>query len=169
MESSFAEFGERNPCTGCPAPCCLMQLIPHRPPATFMDIDFMHYMLLFPNTEVVITFNGEWSLIKWEQCTEFDPITLTCKLHNTPQKPRTCTMYNPYNCWYKKSFVLDDTQQVYRLNLERFSVWVEELQFAEDGQIISAPDFERSLEILRDMPIMRHLGQLTADALASSR
>jgi hypothetical protein len=130
-----------------------MQLIPHRTPVTFMDIDFLRYMLLFPDTEVVVTLNGEWSILKWEQCVEFDVSTHTCKLHNTADKPRTCSMYNPYNCWYKKAFVLNDSNQVYRLDLARFNLWVAELQFAEDGKINSAPDFERSLEILKDTAI----------------
>ncbi len=167
MESSFAEFRQRNPCAGCPAPCCQLQLIPHRVPATFMDIDFLHYMLLFPHTEVVITLNGEWSILKWEQCSEFDTCTHTCKLHNTSDKPRTCAMYNPYNCWYKRAFVLNDSHQVYRLDLVRFNQWVTELQFGEDGKIISAPNFERSLEILKDMPIEPYLETLIEDALES--
>ncbi len=166
-ELTFTEFSQRNPCAGCPAPCCLMQLIPHRVPATFMDIDFLHYMLLFPYTEVVVTLNGEWSIVKWERCSEFEASNHTCKLHNTLDKPRTCSMYNPYNCWYKRSFVLDGSHQVYRLDLARFNLWVTELQFSEDGKIISAPNFERSLEILRDMPIKPYLETLTTGALES--
>jgi len=167
MESNFTEFSERNPCVGCPAPCCQMQLIPFKTPMTFMDIDFLHYMLLFPKTEVVVALNGEWSIIRWEACREFDTSTNTCKLHNTTAKPQTCAMYNPYNCWYKRSFVLNGSHQIYRMNLARFEVWVNEIQFAEDGQIVKAPDFERSLAILKDMPIEPRLEAMTADVLAS--
>jgi hypothetical protein len=167
MELTFEEFSQKNPCIGCPAPCCQMQLIPHRTPATFMDIDFLRYMLLFPHTEVVVTLNGEWSILKWEQCSEFEDSSHTCKLHNTSDKPRTCVMYNPYNCWYKRAFVLNDSHQVYRLDLTRFNLWVTELQFSEDGKIISAPNFERSLEILKDIPIEPYLEALTTDAVES--
>jgi hypothetical protein len=153
VEMSFTEFNEKNPCTGCPAPCCQMQLIPFKVPATFMDIDYLRYMLLFPRTEFSVTLTGEWSIIKWEDCREFDAGTHTCKLHNTAAKPRICAMYNPYNCWYKKSFVLNDVQQVYRMDLERFNTWVDELKFAPDGKITQAPDFERSVEVLKDIPI----------------
>lgn len=166
-ELTFTEFSQKNPCAGCPAPCCRMQLIPHRTPATFMDIDFLCYMLLFPKTEVVITPNGEWSILKWEQCSEFEASTHTCRLHNKSDKPRTCAMYNPYNCWYKRSFVLKDSNQVYRLDFVRFDLWVKDLQFGEDGKIISAPNFEKSLEILKDLPIESYLETFTSDTLES--
>jgi hypothetical protein len=167
MEVSFAKFSQLNPCAGCPAPCCQLQLIPHRTPATFMDIDFLHYMLFFPHTEVVVTLNGDWSIVKWESCREFDAAAHTCRLHNTPAKPRTCAMYNPYNCWYKKNFVANQSQQVYRLDLVRFNTWVGELQFAGDGKIIAAPDFERALEVLKDLPIGPCLDMQNTDGLSS--
>jgi|WetSurMetagenome_2_1015567.scaffolds.fasta_scaffold643876_1 hypothetical protein len=166
MVVNFERFSQANPCAGCPAPCCQLQLIPHRTPATFMEIDFLHYMLMFPRTEVVVTINGDWSIVKWENCGEFEAAAHTCRLHNTAAKPRTCAMYNPYNCWYKKSFVGRNSQQLYRLNLARFEVWVNELQFAEDGKIMTAPDFERSLEVLKDMPIEPCLEPLGSEGLS---
>lgn len=164
---NFMEFGQSNPCVGCPAPCCRMQLIPYRAPTTFMDMDFVYYMLLFPHTEVVVTRNGDWYVVKWENCSAFETNTFTCKLHGTPAKPRTCTMYNAYNCWYKRAFVLEDPTEVYRLDLARFEVWIKEVRFAENGHIVSAPNFERSLEILKDMPIEPRLELLTGEALAA--
>ena len=64
-------------------------------------------------------------------------------------------------------FVLNGSNQVYRMDLARFEVWVNEIQFAEDGQIVTAPDFERSLAILKDMPIEPRLEPMTDDVLAS--
>ncbi len=164
---NFVEFSQRNPCADCPAPCCQLQLIPHRRPTTFMDTDFLHYMLLFPHTEVVVTLTDNWSIVKWEDCRAFEASKHMCKLHNTPAKPRTCSTYNPYNCWYKRSFVLNDSREVYRLDLERFEVWVNEIQFAEDGKSISMPNFERSLDIVKGMPIAPHIGLLSGNASAS--
>ena len=164
-EVSFAEFSRGNPCAGCPAPCCRLQLIPHKTPSTFMDLDFVRYMLLFPHTEAVVTISGEWHIAKRENCRAFEATTCTCKNHDTPQKPRTCMMFNPYNCWYKKNFVPERPPEVYRLNLTRFEVWVNEIGFAEDGRIILAPSFERSQEILRDMPIESYFGLRNSEAL----
>ncbi len=166
-ELNFAEFSQKNPCFGCPAPCCRLQLIPYKTPSTFMDLDFVHYMLLFPHTEVVISLNGDWNILKWEDCRAFEASTLTCRVHNTPEKPRTCVMYNPYNCWYKKSFVLNGPPQVYRLDLARFEVWVTDVKFSGDGKIVSGPNFERSQEILKDMPIEPHVEPPARDSLAS--
>lgn len=164
---SFTEFNQRNPCAGCPAPCCRMQLIPFKAPVTFMDIDFIRYLLLFRNTEMAVSTAGEWSIVKWEECSALDVDTCLCRLHNTPQKPHTCTQFNPYNCWYKNNFVLEGSQDVYRLDLKRFDVWVKEVQFAEDGRIIAGPDFERSMEILQEMPIERHFVPLSESVLTS--
>ena len=164
---NFVQFSQRNPCAGCPAPCCQLQLIPYKRPMTFMDIDFLRYMLLFPHTEVVVTLNGEWSIIKWENCRAFEDSTHACQLHNTSGKPHTCTMYNPYNCWYKRSFVLDYSQEVCRLDLVRFEAWLSEIHFAEDSKIISMPNFERSLEIVKGMPIEPNIKPLSMDTSAS--
>ena len=164
---NFAQFGQRNPCVGCPAPCCRLQLIPHKTPSTFMDIDFVHYMLLFPRTEMAVTRNGDWFIVQWETCREFEADTFACKVHNTSQKPRTCTMYNPYNCWYKKSFVSHRPSEVYRLDLARFGVWVNEIHFAGDGRITLAPNFERSQEMFREMPIETRFELLTDEEMAS--
>ena len=124
-------------------------------------------MLLFPHTEVVVTLAGDWSIIKWEDCSAFEANKNSCQLHNTSEKPRTCTMYNPYNCWYKRSFVLRNSREVCRLDLARFKAWVNEIRFAEDSKIISMPNFERSLEIVKGMPIEPHIELLSGDTLAS--
>lgn len=156
---SFAEFSQSNPCFGCPAPCCRMQLIPCKIPASFKDLDYVRYMLLFPDTEAIVKQDGGWGLIKWVQCGAFDDQKFLCTLHNTPEKPQICSTYDAHNCWYKKSFVLTDSQELYRLNSARFEVWIKEIQFAENGNIISAPDFNRSLELLKDIPIEPNFAQ----------
>lgn len=166
-ELSFSDYGQRNPCYSCPAPCCRLQLIPYGAPTTFMHLDFIRYMLLFPNTEVIVSRNGNWNIVKWEDCREFDITTQKCKLHNSPIKPRTCAMYNPYNCWYKKIFVLQGSEEVYRINIERFNIWINEIRFDEDGQIVEAPDFERSLEVLKNIPIEPCFKPLEGDNLVS--
>lgn len=167
MELTFSQLNQRNPCFACPAPCCRMQLIPHKTPTTFMDMDFLRYMLLFPGTEVVVTTSGEWKIIRWQDCSALEAETITCRMHNTSAKPRTCAMYNPYNCWYKRSFVTDGSAEVYRMDLARFEVWVHEIQFGEDGQITSVPNFERSLKVLKDMPMEPSFHRTRGETLRS--
>lgn len=150
---SFADYNESNPCFGCPAPCCRMQLIPCKIPASFTDLDYVRYMLLFPDTEVIVNQNGGWGMIKWVHCRAFDEKNFKCKLHNTPEKPQICRLYDAHNCWYKKNFVQITSPQLYRLNLERFEVWIKEVKFDGNGNIVSAPDFTRSLDMVKAIPI----------------
>lgn len=132
-----------------------------------MDLDYLRYMLLFPGTEAIVREDGSWGLIKWVKCSALDDSNCLCKLHNTAQKPHICKSYNAYNCWYKKNFVLTNSQEIYRLNLERFDIWIHEIQFAENGDIVSAPDFNQSIDILKDVPIEPTFAQLD-DAILSS-
>lgn len=152
-ESTFAQMGQENPCVGCPAPCCRMQLIPYKRPETFMDMDHVHYMLLFPNTEVVVTATGDWFVLEWQECREFEASTCACRVHHSTVQPRICFYYNAYDCWYKKNFVGELPPQIYRLNLSRFEIWVNEILFDDKGKIVSAPCFEKSQEILKATPI----------------
>jgi hypothetical protein len=142
-----------------------VQLVSYRTPKTFMDMDHVRYLLLFPHTEMVVTLNGDWYILKWENCHEFESSACTCKLHNTPAKPRTCTTFNAYNCWYKKNFVTEQPPEIYRLNLDRFDIWVNEILFDEQGRIVSAPNFEESQAILNTLPIEPSFQLMTGPAL----
>jgi hypothetical protein len=152
-EATFTQLRDKNPCLGCPAPCCRMQLIPCETPETFVDMDYVYYMLLFPNTEMVVTAAGDWHVLKWQDCHEFEPGTYACKVHDSPSQPRICFSYNAYDCWYQRNFVAEQPPQIYRLNLARFDVWVNEILFDSNGRIASAPCFEKSQQILKAIPI----------------
>jgi len=152
-DMNFQEFNRRNPCTGCPAPCCRMQVSPYTAPADFMQVDHIKYLLNFPNTEILITRSGDWHLVRWGNCCEFEVRDLTCKLHNTPDKPRICVNYNPYNCWYKRIFVINEPPEAYRLNSARFKEWVNGIRFNEQGKVTTTPDFELALEIVKTIPL----------------
>lgn len=163
----FMEFKQSNPCAGCPAPCCRMQVSQHKTPTTFADIDAIRYLLLFPGTEVCVSSEGEWSVIRWTTCIALDRATSLCTLHHTPLKPQTCLQYNAYSCWYKNNFVIDRPPQIYRLDMARFDVWVKEIRFGDDGRIVSAPDFERSLELLAGLPIEPRFQLMSDEELAN--
>jgi len=78
-----------------------------------------------------------------------------------------CRSYDAYNCWYKRCFVTEQAPEAYRLDMARFKTWANEIQFAEDGNIVWAPDFESSREMLKDMPIEPRFQLLTETALAA--
>jgi len=153
---TFAEVTEQNPCAGCPAPCCRMQLVPYPPPRTAFDIDHVRYMLLFPGTEFIISTGGDWSVLSWRTCSLLDSEHCTCTVHGTVEQPRICASYNAHNCWYRRNFVTDTPQDIYRLSLERFDAWVEALRFDEHGALVMAPCFEDAQALVRPIPIAPH-------------
>lgn len=150
---SFEQLTSTNPCDGCPAPCCRMLLTPTGVPSTFIELDFVRYALLFPGTEYLVTAGGDWWQVRWQQCSAFEAEGARCRLHGTPEKPRTCTEFSAHNCWYKRTFASAAAEDSYRLDRARFEAWVAEIRFDELGAIVSAPSFERSLELLQGRPI----------------
>ena len=150
-QRTFAELTEEDPCQGCPAPCCRLQISPYKTPQNFADIDHVRFSLLFAQTEMAVAASGEWSLIRWQTCSLFDRDHCACTVHSTPAKPKICSEYNAHNCWYKRNYVGDAPPDIYRLDLRRFEVWVKEIVFDENGAIRSVPSFERSQELLRPL------------------
>jgi hypothetical protein len=152
-ELSFQDYMRKNPCSGCPAPCCRMQVSPYTAPTNFMQVDHIKYLLHFSGTEVLVTRSGDWHIVRWGECCEFNMQDLTCKLHNTPEKPKICARYDPHECWYKRIFVTNEPPEAFRLNLARFNEWVKGIRFDDQGKITNIPDFELSLEIFKTIPL----------------
>ena len=147
--STFDEFEENYPCTKCTAPCCKNLIIPYKTPNSWMDLDFINYLLNFPNINVTVSKKGEWCILIQQDCQHFDPVAQECKVHNTAEQPKTCTYFNPYQCNYKLN--LDDTepQSIYILDRIKFDHWVQHIGFDTYGRIANAPSFEKAVEILR--------------------
>lgn len=147
---SYDQIINENPCEGCPAPCCRMLITHQQPPRTIRDIDHMRYSMLFENSEICIANTGEWSLIKWQNCTLLDLAASTCTVHKTPKQPLICKDFSPYQCWYKRNFVKGQPQtDLVRLNLERFETLVNATEFDSSGVISEFPDmnqFRQNLE-----------------------
>ena len=153
-EKTFEDLLEVNPCVGCPAPCCRMLLSPHVPPRTLKEVDHMRFVLLFHNSEVSISSEGQWSLIQWQTCRLFEEKNCTCSVHNTPKQPLICREHSPYQCWYKRNFVESNaSSEICRLNLERFEDWIKKVTFDEGGMILSLPSFEEMKEMVKKIPI----------------
>lgn len=150
----FSELRGDNPCEGCPAPCCQMLVTPNPAPRTMREIDHMHYSIQFKNVEIAIAPNGEWSLVRWEQCNLFKEKSCTCSVHNTPKQPIICRDYSPFQCWYKRNFVDNQSSpDVYRLNRERFELWLSEIVFNDSGIITSFPEFLKAKEMVEKIPL----------------
>ena len=148
---TFQEHNERNPCVGCSAPCCQVISIPYKVPATFMDFDYVRYLLNFPRLEIAVARAGEWSILLREICSHFDQQARACQVHGTAEQPMTCRYYNPHQCWYKPNLASAEPQSIYILTRETFPHWLQQVRFAEQGEVISIPDFEASRQLLRDI------------------
>ena len=147
--STFKEYNEKYPCEECSAPCCRYLLIPHKAPNTWMELDFIRYMLNFPKINVTVSKAGDWGILFQQDCTYYDPKKQKCKVHNTPEQPKTCAYFNPYQCNYRLNLENKEPFSIYTLNREKFDHWVQFIKFNEDGTIVEAPNYEKSLEILK--------------------
>ncbi len=148
---TFKEYKDHYPCEECKAPCCRYLLIPYKTPSSWMDMDFIKYLLNFPSVKVAISKSGTWELLIHENCMNLDEQTNKCKVHGTNSQPRTCVYLNPYHCYYKVNLQNKSQPSIYILDRETFEYWVQHIKFDENGIIVEAPSFEKSLQILKDL------------------
>jgi hypothetical protein len=148
---SFHEAAGGNPCIGCSAPCCRMLLIPHPTPNTFMDLDYIRYMLGFGRVEMVLGSDGAWQVRVEDVCTLLDQETNRCTVHGTDRKPKTRVYFNPHKCWYKRNFTVDDAPQLIRIDRQVFERVLELVRCDDDGRIVELPRWETIKEIAREL------------------
>jgi hypothetical protein len=148
---TFKEYKDDYPCEECNAKCCKYLLIPYKTPSSWMDMDFIKYLLNFPKVKVAVSKNGNWELLIQGDCMNLDEQTNKCTVHNTDSQPRTCVYLNPYHCYYKVNLENKNPPGIYILDREKFEHWVKFIKFDENGTIVEAPSFEKSLKILKDL------------------
>jgi hypothetical protein len=51
---NFLEMAGENACSGCSAPCCRVLLVPHPTPVTFMDLDYIRYVVGFNSSYMIL-------------------------------------------------------------------------------------------------------------------
>jgi hypothetical protein len=148
-QKNFSEFNVEYPCEECSSPCCKYIIVPYKTPNTWMDIDFVKYLLNFPKINVTVSKDGAWCILVNQDCIHFDAASQKCKIHQTPEQPKTCSYFNPYQCNYKSN-LYKDPSSIYILDREKFEHWVQFLRFDENGRLVDAPSFEKSNKILDD-------------------
>jgi hypothetical protein len=148
--NNFIDSAQGSPCEGCSAPCCRLLLIPHPVPKTFMDLDYLRYMLGFPELRLLISANGEWQVMLERTCTLLDPVTSRCTVHGTPRKPKTCVFFNPYRCWYKRNFGNGHGPiDAVRLDGEAFELLLQGVTFDEEQNIAGIPSWDELKELVK--------------------
>lgn len=144
---TFDALAAKQGCEGCSAACCRMLTFPHRCPQTFLDVDYIRYMLGFPNIEILIDSDGEWSVSVLQTCRHLNTASNRCSVHGTPRKPHICTSFAADQCWYHRNFVSERPPELVRLDGERFEAVLSLLQFDDLGRIVQAPNWEKLREI----------------------
>jgi hypothetical protein len=147
---SYAEYNGNYPCEECSAPCCKYLIIPYNTPTTWMDMDFIKYLLNFPKVNLTVSKKGIWSIMIKQNCVHLDEKNTKCMVHKTPEQPKTCEYYNPFQCHYKMNLNSKQASSIYVLNRDNFQYWLQDVKFDENGMIVDGPDFEKSLKILKE-------------------
>jgi hypothetical protein len=139
---SYFERSEENPCRDCSAPCCRMVLIPHPTPTTFMDLDYIRYMVGFQSVKMILTSDGQWQVMVEQPCRLLDASTNLCSVHATPRQPKICVYFNPYQCWYKRNFTTATPPDIIRIDLDALDAILAHVRFDDDGNIVELPTYE---------------------------
>lgn len=144
---TFDALAGKQGCEGCPAACCRMLTFPHPRPQTFLDVDYIRYMLGFPSVEILIDSDSEWSVAVLQTCRHLDTKSNRCNVHGTVRKPHICSSYSADQCWYHRNFVSARPPELVRFDGARFEAVLALLQFDDLGRIVQAPVWDKLREI----------------------
>jgi len=151
MAKSFFDVVKDEPCQGCSAPCCRMLLINYPAPTTFMEMDYIRFMLGFPLVKMILRNDGVWQVKVEQNCRFLDSNTSLCTVHGTSQQPKTCSYFNPYQCWYKRNYTNDGPFEVIEMDLARYEVLLTHLQFDDEGKLARIPSWEFIDKLLKNV------------------
>ena len=150
---NFFEKSEENPCFGCSAPCCRMLLIPHPTPSTYMDLDYIRYMVGFQSVKMILNRDGTWQVLVEQTCQLLDQKTDRCTVHNTSRKPKTCVFFNPFRCWYKRNFTTPDPPDLIRIDMDAMEAILELVRFDDEGNILEIPTWETVHDLINSRSV----------------
>lgn len=143
-----------SPCLTCETTACCQNLPLHTfTVETLLDLDYGRYLLNFDRVVVGITPAGAWRVFLGVPCRHLDVATGLCTVHDQPEQPHVCTMYNPYDCWYKRSFGADPNTELLRLDRRRWQHVAERTTFDDDRRIVETPSFDALAAEFRKLPL----------------
>lgn len=148
QRKNFLEMAEENICASCSAPCCRVLLVPHPTPATFMDLDYIRYVVGFNSAQMILNSDGRWQLFIEQACRLLDLETNLCTAHATPRQPKTCVYYNPHRCWYKRNFDKSERPpELIRIDMDKLESILPHVRFDKEGNILEIPKWEAIREL----------------------
>ena len=143
QKKNFLEITEGNVCANCSAPCCRVLIVPHATPLTFMDLDYIRYIVGFNTVQLILKRDGSWRLLMDQICRLLDQKTNLCTVHDTPRQPKTCVFFNPHECWYRANFENNErTPNFIRIDMDKLEALLPHIRFDEHGNILEIPTWE---------------------------
>jgi hypothetical protein len=157
-----------SPCADCStSPCCTHLPLNSFRVTNLVELDHALYLLNFDHIELAISSSGEWSAYYAYPCRFLNRSTFECTVHDTPQQPQICVHYNPFNCWYRRSFSGGESDEIVRIDRGRMELLVEAIEFDEDRRITSVPAWEAIVEMMQqfeDRPLAQSVEPAPSDA-----
>ena len=143
-----------SPCASCAtSPCCTHLPLHTFQVRTLLELDHARYLLNFDRIELGVSSGGEWSVYYRYPCRFLDRDTFGCRLHATPEQPRICVHYNPYQCWYKRVLTRPVTDDFVRIDRPRFEALLPLYGFDDTGAIVAAPDWATLVATIAGLPL----------------
>ena len=136
-----------NPCIGCHTPCCTFLPLYDFQLTDHTTLDYALYLIGFANIEFALVQNSLWRVHYRMRCSNLDQKN-RCVVHNTPEKPSVCRNYDPFKCFYVKTFGPQKDPAYVRFDPARFTQYAQALVFDEHRNIISYPNMEELLPLL---------------------
>ena len=127
------------PCIGCNTPCCTFLPLYDFQIVDYHTLDYALYLINFSNIEFSLIQGTTWRVHYRMRCSNLNNENL-CIVHNTPDKPSVCRSYDPFRCFYKKTFGENADPNHIRFDRNRFLIYAAHLRFTEERTVESYPD-----------------------------
>jgi hypothetical protein len=143
-----------SPCSTCKTtPCCTFVSLHRFKVDTLADLDYVRFLLNFDRIELGLGGDGTWSVYYLQACRNLDLHDHSCRVHGTSAQPRVCSNYNPYGCWYRRTYEAGDETDHLRIDRRRFEAVAERLVFDEHRRLVEVPAWEVLEEIFEENPL----------------
>lgn len=143
----------QSPCDGCEAWCCANLSLPEFPAPDLEGLDWARYLLNFEGMRILLTKSGRW-IPYWRQaCRYFDRESHLCAVHGTDLQPHTCVSYDPFTCYYRKTFPAQENDEHLWLDRRRLEAILTGVQVDERRAVV-LPPFEVLREVLDTVPLL---------------
>lgn len=150
--ASWAE-ARQSPCATCDeSPCCQFLPLEDFHVRTMMDLDRLSYLANFDGIELGLQADGRWSVYLRRPCRHLSPDDYSCTVHDTPEQPHVCEMYNPFKCWYRERMGAG-TDDFLRVDRRRLDFILAGTRFDERRRVTEAPAWEEMEAAFKGMPL----------------